>query len=229
MKNRSYILLIISAFLIIGVGSCTIKKRSYQPGYYVDWYNVNKKSKSNSENVSEKNREILNEKNEVIEAVAEQNEIPHNPTTAQDNSPVFTSTDENQSNVEIITATEQSKQIDYKSLEVKSDVDTPVSGDFDPESLENEEVDLPVHDLATTGLVLSALAVIFFIGLLLSNSVLDILFLFLPAFIFGILGIAISATAIIIILLNQDKYSGLWLAIVGLAIPFVLLLLLTIV
>lgn len=229
MKKHSYVLLIISAFLMIGVGSCTIKKRSYQPGYYVDWHNVNKKSKSNSENISAENLETANEENKVIETVVEQNEMLHYPEIEQDNSPVFSSIDESRNNIEIVNAIEQSKLNIYESIENKSECSTLVCKDIDPESSKNGDEELPVNDLATAGLVLSALSLITLGALMLSDSLLALILLLIPGYIFGILGIAFSATAIIIILLNQDKHRGLWLAIGGLAIPFVLLLLLTIV
>jgi hypothetical protein len=48
MKKPKYIFLFFAVIIVVSFNSCTIEKRSYQPGYYVDWHNSNTRSKISS-------------------------------------------------------------------------------------------------------------------------------------------------------------------------------------
>ena len=219
MKKRTYYFSILLLLLIVGLNSCTLKKRTYQPGYYVDWHNVNKKSKSETESLSRQKQKAVS--NEEIVAKNSFDEIKgfNQPTDNQEIELVLSSADESINNVEIINKSNQKKSFNYETKKEEIEENATLRKKNTSKSSGNNNNDLPVYFGATSGLVLSILSVLFYVGAYYSESIIIGLFLLLlPSFIFAILGVVFSILSIIIILKNQDKYSGLWIAIAGLGV-----------
>jgi hypothetical protein len=179
MKKLSFYFSILILIVLVGFNSCTIEKRLYQPGYYVDWHIANRKSKTNAEIELKKGQETVCEDKIVVENNVEKIEDFIRPITIQELEPVFTSNDESLNNVEIINLTKQKNSLNYETKENVSEVLVTKNKENVPKSPEICKSKLPVNDLAIAGFGLSILSIIFFTGAMLSDSVVFSIFLFL--------------------------------------------------
>lgn len=100
MNKRKYIFLFFAVIVVVSFNSCTIKKRSYQPGYYVDWHNSNVRSKTSSsieslQSCDYEDKEVViieneeGKKNENINFTDNKIRDFNQPEVGQDFEPIF--------------------------------------------------------------------------------------------------------------------------------------------
>ncbi|PLX05789.1 MAG: hypothetical protein C0596_19035 [Marinilabiliales bacterium] len=111
MQKQTYIFLFLILILIAGLNSCTIEKRSYQPGYYVDWHNVNRKSDANPENNSVEQQETASYENKIKKNNVEKIEDFIQPIAIQKIEPVYASNNENINDIEVVNTTDQNSTL----------------------------------------------------------------------------------------------------------------------
>ncbi|PLX05784.1 MAG: hypothetical protein C0596_19010 [Marinilabiliales bacterium] len=116
-KQTSFFLLLI-LILIVGLNSCSIEKRSYQPGYYVDWHNVNRKSNDNPEDKSIELKETTSHdkkaKNNNIDKIKDFNQ----DETISELEPTYASND---NNVNYFQETAINNKFNYSNTQYQED------------------------------------------------------------------------------------------------------------
>ncbi|MBN2778888.1 MAG: DUF4190 domain-containing protein [Bacteroidales bacterium] len=213
MKKQSSIYIFLLIVIIVGLNSCTIKKRSYQPGYYVDWHNTNKKVKSNPE-ISQLNlpETIVEEKSETQD---NNNITKHNIQSSENPEAelIFASSEEN--NIDMITtsSTNQQNAIFFNSNNNNYEInesEATIEEDFHIIKSDNEK---DMHWTTIVGFSLNILAVFAFFLIWFGS---------LPIAIAGLIfsGIALEKNKS-----NPEKYRGKGLNIASLIIGSIVLLL----
>ncbi|PLX05785.1 MAG: hypothetical protein C0596_19015 [Marinilabiliales bacterium] len=127
MKKQSYFFLFVILILIVGLNSCTIEKRSYQPGYYVDWHNVNRKSNTNPEDKSVEQKETAFQEKTTEANNVDKIEDFDQPEAIQEYETVYASNDDNYENINIVNSksTESFCKIKNNTFELKKDIQSP--------------------------------------------------------------------------------------------------------
>jgi cation transport ATPase len=225
MKKQLFYSSILVLFVIIGFNSCTIEKRSYQPGYYVDWHNLNRKSKTNPENLPEQGQKTVYDEMIVVETTNDKIDEFNQPITNQEIEPFYASNDENANRLEITNTTKQKSTSTYNTQKV--DIKINKSGitkkTISSDKANNESKKL--HWKAIIGFVFSILSwaiILSFFFLFNFNAVMLMFLIFGISLISGIAGVYFSDIAIDDISKYPEKYRGEILAKAGLGIGLVL-------
>jgi len=223
MKKKNLNFLLIVLIVITGFGSCTVKKRLYQPGYFVEWHKLareknTQQSKDASEIVSYDNSRDLNvDESQIIE----EQSVQHDNSDGIE--PVYVSTDEDLTNIEIVKDahnknsfnTETKTPISEKSLSAKKEKR------FSGINGKSGKAFWP----AKVGLILGILAWLAIVGIFLNTSSLALVILLSWLCVLLFVGGAIfSAVALVFTIIKPEKFKGKRLAIaalvVSLSIPF---------
>lgn len=213
MKKQLLNFSILILIVLFGFNSCTIKKRSYQPGYYTDWNNVTKKSKTNPENLSKQQQEKF-----VVENNVDEFEDFNQREIIQEYEPVYASSDEN-NKIEITNPTNQKNSFSTNTKRSTTETYQPAIIEKPKKSLDLINGDTELHWAAIAGFGSSILAWASMIGWISLQSFLILsLIFFYGSMLFSISAIIISIIAIKRIKANPEKYKGKEIAIAGLVI-----------
>ena len=211
MKKQfsDYILLLL--VIIVGLNSCTIKKRSYQPGYYVDWHNTNKKVKSNPE-ISKLNlpETTIEEKSETQDII---NISKDNIQSSEDQNAelIFASSEENPENLVIINYSSNRESVIGNKNRTKTEIPQQKTIEKEKKSSVISNSARKVHWSALVGFSLGIISIFSFYTMGLASIIFSI-----AAIVFS--GIALDAKT-----KNPDKYRWNSFAIAGIAIGIITL------
>ncbi|MDD4408971.1 MAG: hypothetical protein PHC47_03920 [Clostridia bacterium] len=206
--------------LIVSFNSCTIEKRSYQPGYYVDWHNFNRKSNPNPEVLSELEQQPVCQGKLREENSVDKIEDFNQPEVIQGIEPVFSSSDESLNNVELINFTNQKKTVSSNIRKEELESYGSLIKEKTIKSSETIHTHRKVHWAAILGLILCIIGLGFGLLIILDfiPSLGFLIFCMLYSTIFINAGGFFSLIALYVILKNPEEYRGIWLIIANLII-----------
>jgi len=220
MKKQSYFFLFVILILIVGLNSCTIEKRSYQPGYYVDWHNLNRKSNTNPEDKSVEQKVTAFHEKEVKENNVVKIKDFNQPEVIHGIEPVFSSSDESLNNVEIIKFTNQKKTVSSNIRKEELESYESLIKEKTTKSSDTINTHRKVHWAAILGLILCIIGL--GLGLLIILDFIPSLgffiFCMLYSTIFVNAGGFFSLIALYFILMKPEEYRGIWLIIANIII-----------
>ena len=220
MKKPSFYFPLLILIVLVGFNSCTIEKRSYQPGYHVDWHNANRKSKTNTEIELNKSQEAVYEEKIVVENNVEKIKDFIQPDNSQEIEPVFASNDENSNNIEIIKITNQKKTVSSNIRKEELESYESLIKKKTTKSSETINTNRKVHWAAILGLILCIIGL--GLGLLIILDFIPslgfLIFCMLYSTIFINAGGFFSLIALYVILKNPEEYRGIWLIIANIII-----------
>ena len=213
MKKQFSVYILLLLVMIVGLNSCTIKKRSYQPGYYVDWHNTNKKVKSNPEisklnlpetTIEEKSetQDIINISKDNIQSSEDQDAELIFASSEENNIDIITTSSTNQQNAILYNSNNKNYEINESGATIEEDFHIIKSAD------END-----IHWTTIVGFSLNILAALAFFVIWFGS---------LPI---AIAGLIFSGIALGKINSNPEKYRGKGLNIASLIIGSIVLLL----
>ncbi|HNQ68619.1 MAG TPA: DUF4190 domain-containing protein [Bacteroidales bacterium] len=219
-KHRFYFLLLV-LIVLIGINSCTVKKRLYQPGYYVEWNKANKDSKhrpviaeSESNQKEKRNETVTKAQNCNSENICLSENAPDDET-------VFASNDLSNHNLEIVYSQSQNHIIKISSEKLVLGFYGSVKREKPNDSKKDTEKTGKIHWMAIAGpstIVLHGL--VYLITFVFRFPFPPILWLVTLA------GLVISIIALVEIINHPETYRGKIYAILGIALnPITLFLL----
>jgi len=225
MRKQYFNFLVLIVIVVAGFGSCTVKKRLYQPGYYVEWHKPSKEIKSLQSNDSQILNTSENDEKIVIddkESIAEKTVQPEINT---DFELAYASNDEDLTQIEIVNSGQKENRFNTTAKSIISE--KSVTG--------KKEKKLKPSDIngkygqafwpAKVGLILGILAWLAIVGIFLNTSSLALVILLSWLCVLLFVGGAIfSAVALVFTIIKPEKFKGKRLAIaalvVSLSIPF---------
>jgi hypothetical protein len=187
--------------MLIGLNSCSVNKRLYQPGYHVEWHKSNKNHKTHQENEKlaqdhkKEQQEVTYKNQSVKKPDYKQAEI------SQDYEPTYALNDENANNLEIISLSKQKQSLFTDTKQAVPDTIKYVVNKDDPDSAKSAENQKETHWAAITGFIL---AIISLIGIPLAFT--GVLGIFTGPL--GILAAIFSRIGMKRIKANPEKYKG---------------------
>ncbi|MDD3741568.1 MAG: hypothetical protein PHH30_10025, partial [Bacteroidales bacterium] len=201
-----------------GINSCTVKKRLYQPGYYVEWNKKNKELKHQTVKAEIKS----NEEEGSNEAVAEDQNCNIGDTYLLENTPndemVYASNDLSNNNLEIVKSKSQNHTLHISSEKLLSGFYKSAIGE---KSFKSKDVVDKTKDLDWTAIAGPSASAFYWVLYLIT-----FVFRFPVPFILWLValsGLVISIIALVKIIKYPETYRGKLYAILGIALnPIVL-------
>jgi hypothetical protein len=213
MKKHIFYFLLSFLIVLLGINSCTVKKRLYQPGYYVEWHKANKELKPQPVSAESESSEIEEGDETVVRAQNCNSENIYLSENSHDDETVYASNDLNHNNLEIVYSQSQNHIIKVSSEKLVSGFYESVKREKPNDSKKDTEKTGKIHWMAIAGpstIVLHGLVYLISFALLFPFP--TILWLVTLA------GLVISIMALVEIINHPETYRGKLYAILGIAL-----------